>query len=340
MAHEIEINDSVFSIEGTEWHGLAQHVETIDKETVAQGVFFPIIESPVSVQLEGENYVFTDHKILMADLRGRENPSHKILPLHTPKVGYSPIENERVFDMVQNALDKVGFKISTVGTLGDCKRFFMSVELDNVSEMTVNGEKFQSFLNFVTSHDGTLSLQAYDSNIRIVCQNTLNASQWHKGDLRLHVKHTKNASDSISNMEKTLSMIVTGREKFIVDMSFLASLDADYFQAQNFVAGYFAQATNARGELSTRSKNAVEEIVNLYRNGKGNSGKTFYDVLNGATEYFTHGSGTGQNASQRQKVVAGLFGSASNHKQAIATALVDDKERNKLITLGQSLAIA
>lgn len=333
MSHEICANDQVFSIQGTEWHGLAQHVEVIGK-TELDFLSFPIIESPATVQVDGKNYTFPDHKIIMADLRGREFRTDDILPLNTPKAGYTVIENARVFDMVQNALSNVGFEISTVGTLGDCRRLFLSVVLNDSKGAVINGDKFDQYVNFVTSHDGTLSLQAYDSNVRIVCQNTLNASQWHKGDLRLHVKHTKNANDAIGNMEKTLQEILRGREKFALDMSFLASLGADYYQAQSFVAGYFS-SVSAKNVLSSRAKNATDEIVSLYQAGRGNNGKTFYDVFNGATEYFTSGNGTGATASNREKATAAAFGMASNHKQAIAAAMLNDDKRGKLIELGK-----
>jgi hypothetical protein len=53
-------------------------------------------------------------------------------------------------------------------------------------------------------------------------------------------------------------------------------------------AGYFAMTTDAKeNKLSTRSYNAAREIARLAVSGIGNTGRSLYDLVNGATEYWT-----------------------------------------------------
>ena len=117
-------------------------------------------------------------------------------------------------------------------------------------------------------------------------------------------------------------------------MEYLATVQVSAGDAEKIAAGYFVFGQSAgenklEYELSSRTRNAIEGIAGLFANGKGNKGRTAYDLLNGATEYWTSGDGTGKKASRLEKVSKGLFGTAAEHKRAFVNLLTSRLEAAK-----------
>jgi len=88
-------------------------------------------------------------------------------------------------------------------------------------------------------------------------------------------------------------------------------------------------------KLSTRSLNAANSIADLFANGKGNNGKTLYDLANGATEYWTHGDGVGRKADDITKSYKSEFGMAADHKSRFIELLADEDRRKTAKEMGK-----
>lgn len=334
--------DIIYSIEGTEWHGHARHVEEINEEGV-QEVLFPIIESPAMVKVDGNDVHLEDYKVLCADLRNCRpdlQPNEQIKPLHIPRSGYQVIDNRRVWNMMQESLRGLGVTISSVGTLEGNKKFFISTSIGE-SEMIINKDKYKFFMNFITSHDGTISMTTYDSSIRIVCMNTLKWSLKAQGDVNFKVMHTKNAELAMTNLPDLLQAILKGRTELKEVMEFLGTCKVDKNDALAMAAGYFA-VTGGEPKLSSRSMNAASEIGVLFSRGIGCNGETLYDLANAATEYWTSGLGTGKKeVSKSVRLYRSSMGSASEHKSAFIDMLSSENKRNEALLMGrESIKIA
>jgi hypothetical protein len=340
--------DQVFSTQGSEWHKLATEVPAItEKEFLSLSP--KIREGKAMVEIDGTTVEMVNHKVLVADYRAARpdlcGTSNEFVPLHIPKNGYRPIENREVIELLQSSLKDVldnGAKITCAGTLEAGKKFFASVDL-NQGEMSVRtklgSDKILSNLNFVTSHDGTLGLRAYDSMIRIVCMNTLRWSLEAQGEVGFSVYHTQGADVKIANLEALLANIMSGRENFVSQMEELAKMDATTESLRHIPLGYFLSLQGEKGkeELATRSQNAAEEITRLAYRGKGNQGGTLYDLLNGATEYWTSGEGTGKNSSATERLYKASFAGAADHKTRFANGLLHDLTRNEWQNLSRKM---
>lgn len=386
MAHEIEQPiDRVFSIQGTEWHGLAEHVESITDEIIRpicpkiisgpmaldMGLAAPTIEELRSrvhkaFQMKPENEdpnVFAQrmiatvknlcampaHQGLAADYRGvredlNDHETQGLVALHVPKNSYQPISNGELWDAAKGAIEGIGAKVSCVGTLKAGKVFFVSVQLnEDGGKFTVkraNGEGFDDFfanLNIIGSHDGTLGVKAYDSTVRIVCMNTLRWSLEAAGDVNFTVYHTKNAPTAMTNLPALVNAILSGRAQFRDSMEYLATQAISATDARLLVTGYFVRGflANAHTEkdayqIATRTRNAIEEISTLFHRGKGNLGKSLYDLLNGVTEYYTTGEGTGKGETDKAaRLCKANFGKAADHKTAFCNLLMSGADTLK-----------
>lgn len=338
MAHCIELpHDKVLSIEGTEWHGLAEQKEEITKEEV-KPILHTVKESPALVNIDGQEIPLDNYKVLVADYRTCRtdlDEADQLVPLHIPKAGYKVIQNEEVWDTMETALKGVGAKVTTAGTLERGKKFFISADIGD-KEQTINGDKFLSFVNFVTSHDGTIAMNTYDSNIRIVCMNTLRWSMEAAGKVGFKVYHTKNADLGMSNLGDLLNAILKGRVQLKKVMEYMATVKLSNEEAIAMAAGYFCLSTG-KEEIATRSYNAATEIAMLFSRGIGNKGETLYDLVNGATEYWTSGAGVGKaTSSLGSRIYRSAMGSAADHKNAFVGMMADEESRGNAYKMGKA----
>jgi hypothetical protein len=83
-------------------------------------------------------------------------------------------------------------------------------------------------------------------------------------------------------------------------------------------------------KFSTRTLNAVSGITDLAIRGRGNSGETMYDVLNGATEYWTSGDGVGRDTSGSAKAYSSEYGTAAKHKVNFADYLLTSRDESSI----------
>jgi len=343
MAHCIELPwDQVYSIEGTEWHRIARHVDAISKDTIKE-ILFPVVQSPLFVNLDGRQVNLENHKVLVADYRKIRSDlpeGEELVPLHIPKTSYEVIDNELIWETLEAGLKDCDAKITSAGTLEKGRKFFISADIGS-SEMIINKDKFKFYMNMISSHDGTISLYGYDSSTRIVCMNTLRSSMSASGEVGFKVYHTKGASLAMKNLPDLINAILMGRADLKQVMEYLATHKCDNNDAIAMAAGYFAMETG-EAKLSTRSWNAAQEISVLFSRGMGNAGKSLYDLANGATEYWTSGAGTGKgDTSDAKRVYRSSIGSAAEHKERFINRLADETTRQQMKELGrESVLIA
>jgi hypothetical protein len=336
MAHRIHAPyDQVFSIVSREWHGLANLVPMINREVI-KPILPPIVEGKISLSLDGENVTLDDQKALVADYRFRTDipEGQRIRPLSVMGKDYCVIDNGSVLAAVESAIDAHGLdaKITTAGTLRSGRNFFLSLEQDKNSVEFQAGDTWSFYLNLSTSHDGTDSLNTYFCGFRTVCYNTYRAGL-DSADKRVRIYHTKNATLQLDALPEILVAMRNQQDDMVQALAYLAGIKCDMVKARRIVSGYFAQqqgVSTRNGEpvkFSTRTANAVDGILATYRGGKGNRGETLYDLLNGVTEYYTHGEGTGQKASAGDRAFRANFGGAADHKEAFMALLRNPEAR-------------
>lgn len=325
--HEIQDPvDKTFSVCGPEWHNKADHVSVID-DTVLEPIFFNVVQRPLLSEVDGITYTIPNYKTLWADFRHRTDfgDHPQMVNLHVAKESYKPILNRDVWEMAKRAVEGLDCEVSSAGTLGGGKYFYITIVIKGEEEFTIKGDRFKGYFNIITSHNGTMALEAYDSLIRIVCMNTLRWSRSSKGEIDFKVYHTSNCDIAISNMGDILNQILQGRKEFVNQMEYLMSRSCNFAQAMNLVAGWIGEGS--RGfKISSQIKNRIDDIALLFSKGKGNAGKSLYDLLNGATEYWTSGNGTGKKSKVIDKWAKSEFGTAADKKRDFVNFLMGSDE--------------
>jgi phage/plasmid-like protein (TIGR03299 family) len=221
MAHNLNFNEqtgrySFFSVQQKAWHGLGRIVEqypTSEEAIKYAGLDYEVIKT--SLYTRGTNIIDTGSGIEITDNE-----------LHVPNY-YANIRSDnnailgvvgKDYHIVQNReafafFDAIvgggeGILYETAGALGDGERIFITAKLPDYIRVGNGDDVTEKYIFLTTSHDGSGSITAAFTPIRIVCQNTLNASLRSMSNV-VRIKHTAGAKQRLEDAHKVMGLANT-----------------------------------------------------------------------------------------------------------------------------------
>ena len=108
------------------------------------------------------------------------------------------------------------------------------------------------------------------------------------------MRHTGQALTKLEGMSKAIDAHCGVTAEFQKAMSEFVTQPCKADLARQVFTGFIVRDENTE-EVSTRAENQIDDLVTLFRTGKGNTGKDFADVFNATTDYYTHDSSGGDN---------------------------------------------
>jgi phage/plasmid-like protein (TIGR03299 family) len=210
MAHNINFNettqkDSFFSVKQKAWHGLGQIVD----------------QYPTSG--EAIDYAGLNYQVKKADLSAVNLSSQRVNIQNVPVpnyyatmrtdngavlgiVGkdYQIVQNRDAFTFFDSIVGGDGIMYETAGALGKGERIFITAKLPGYIEVG-NNDLIEKYLFLTTSHDGSGSIMAAFTPVRIVCANTLNAAMKNTTNV-VKIRHTSNATDRLRTAHKVMGI--------------------------------------------------------------------------------------------------------------------------------------
>ena len=166
------------------------------REKPWHGLGTMVAEAPTSadaMRLAGLNWEVNPLPIYTAE--GVEIPNYKantrssdgtVLGIVSNR--YKIVQNGEAFDFTDALLGE-GFRYETAGSLNGGKRIWL---LGKMPERYIAGDKFEPYICFTNTHDGSGAVRVCMTPIRVVCNNTLNMAlgsakrNWsavHKGNI-------------------------------------------------------------------------------------------------------------------------------------------------------------
>jgi hypothetical protein len=225
--------------------------------------------------------------------------------------------------------------IVSAGTVENRAKFFISTKLTELERIQLtDGSDVELLLNSMGSLDKSLNEQHSISGTRIVCANTLMMS-FLSDKVKFRYRHSKNMNDAIK-ADKPLMQEVAGLAA-VVKAAFddLIQKPCDVDRATRIYTGLVVSPDQK--EIATRGQNMIEEHVECFQRGAGNTGKTEFDLLNGWTQPKTRGYEDSKR-SRWDIFESSEFGAYSGQKSRFANMLINDRdELNKVEARGRSL---
>lgn len=225
------------------WHGLGTMVEeapTSEEALELAGLNWEIKGMPVYT---AEGVVIEGYK---ANTRSSDN---SVLGIVSNK--YKVVQNKEAFDFT-DALVGEGIRYETAGSLRNGKTIWL---LGKMPERYIVGDKFEPYICFTNSHDGTGAVRACMTPIRVVCNNTLNCAL-ETAKRSWSTVHRGNVTAKLEAARATLGMA----EQYLVKLG----EEADKLANEKMSEGEMREALNKVFELpndaSDRQKKTVEEI--------------------------------------------------------------------------------
>jgi phage/plasmid-like protein (TIGR03299 family) len=208
MAHNINYNQqtqkhSFFSVKEKAWHNLGQIIQDyptsaeailhagLDYEVEKRKLFTPSLQDSI---LEVPNYfstVRTDNNAVLGVV-GKD---------------YQIVQNRDAFSFFDSIVDGDGMLYETAGALGNGERIFITAKLPNYIRVGKD-DLIEKYLFLTTSHDGSGSITAAFTPIRIVCANTLNAALRNQSNT-VRIRHTSNAKQRLEQAHKVMGLADT-----------------------------------------------------------------------------------------------------------------------------------
>jgi phage/plasmid-like protein (TIGR03299 family) len=262
MAHKLnETNGKVsFAARGEKaWHGLGQYVsEAMTSEQAIElgGLNYTVEKRPLyapgwaGTMVEAEGHygnVRTDTNEILGIVKGR----------------YRIVQNKDAFGFFDTIIDKGEAIFETAGALGKGERIFVTAKLPE--DMLVRGERVEKYIMLTNSHDGTSTIIAGFTPIRVVCNNTLTAAL-KKLDNKVSISHTASAESRLKEASRVMGIASKYMDE--VNMTFesmttrkLSDLEMKYFIET--VMKTSMKEDKSDKEASTRMKNLVDQVYSF-----------------------------------------------------------------------------
>lgn len=329
MAHNLAItenNEYAFAANaGKErkniaWHGLGQYFDrpmTVQEAITAshadynvnKGALLHITPEMVEAIKNGEpiNGCFTLKDIIDSHVCTYRADNNQILGV----VGknYEVVQNMQGFDFI-NEITGVGATndamvpgaiIETAGVLGNGERMFVTAKLPNNICIGNSSDIVEDYILFTNSHDGSNAVVACFTPVRVVCNNTLNAALSNSKN-KVYFKHTKNVGNKLKMAREVMEVhnkYVTTLSDTLTHFSHKKLTDE---QIKNIVAGVYLKDNELKlmqlnngnywgvDEISTRSKNTIDSVLNCIDNGVGQElyKGSALSVYNGFTSFYNN----------------------------------------------------
>ena len=333
MAHALEMQDGqvAFALRGEPaWHGLANVLFDKEEHINTQTMLDSAKLSNWDIQLEEIGYPENYRSDKTNYFVTRTNPfdnGKDVLAIVGSK--YQVVQNEQLFDFGDNLLDG-GASWESAGSIKGGRVVFGSLVIPKEIVLDAEGanDKTTTYLLVHTSHDGSVSVQASVTPVRVVCQNTLNlALKGAKQSFKL--RHTQSIDGKIAMAREALGMSFAYMDTFADEAKALFEKEVTEKQFIDIVKAIYPKPDkDATKAQLTKWDNKMVLLSDLYNNSPTNANikGTAWGVFNALTERLDYFKQERKNNLENRLASASGFDAMAN------------AEKNKLFTQVKSLA--
>ena len=308
MAHELTQREDgrteFFSAVTRGWHQLGQ---LSDRQLTAQEAIKEALLNWEVEQVPVYHRNPVDEELMEVPDQFLVRRTDNYNPLAIMSARYTPIQNLEAFSFFDEIIGSGRACWDTAGSLQGGRKVFMQAELEGSLFLDSNPEdKTVKKVLFFTSHDGSKALTGMITPIRVVCQNTLNmALSNHSNCFKIY--HRKNYSEKKNEAAKVLGFANAFYDDLQLVMNKLAAEEVTKTYVEGFVNALVPAELNPEtGRISTRTSNRRNDIASLFTSGKGNNGRTKWDLFNAVTEFVDHHQGGRLTESRKNRSDEGV----------------------------------
>lgn len=208
MGHNLNFNSrtgrySFFSVQEKAWHGLGQVVQ--DYPTSAEAIKFAGLDYDIA-KLPNTHILPSGNRIVSDSSFFTYRTDNETVLGHSVGKDYHIVQNHEAFSFFDAIVGgDSGILYETAGALGNGERIFITAKLPDYIRVGNGDDVTEKYIFLTTSHDGTGSITAAFTPIRIVCQNTLNASLNNMSNV-VRIRHTSGAKQRLEEAHRVMGI--------------------------------------------------------------------------------------------------------------------------------------
>lgn len=269
MAHQLNFNQlnktwSFASHSEKAWHGLGQIVDnamTAEEAIKLANLDYTVEKADVFMKTKDNSDIQVDG--YFSTYRTDTNQY-----LGMVKSRYEIVQNKDAFGFFDSIIDSGEAIFQTAGALGNGERIFLLAKLPD--DFVIGTEKIEKYILLTNSHNGTSSVLAGLTNVRVVCNNTLQAAL-NGLENKVSISHIVGAKDKIKEAYKVMG--IASKYNLQVEQMFNQMLDVK--MSEGDLATYFTKVLKpdyisidglTQTEMSTRLQNAVDMTLDFTYN--------------------------------------------------------------------------
>lgn len=216
MAHQLDYNEqtqrySFFSVKVPAWHNLGTIVQDYptSREALAfAGLDFEVEKRPVFTFLQRE----ADDKGVSDAIKIHDRfatiRTDRNTPLGIVGKDYQVVQNVDAFSFFDEIVGNTkGVLYETAGAIFGGAKIFVTAKLPAYMKVGKD-DLIEQYIFLTNTHDGSSSIIAAFTPVRVVCCNTLNAALRNCSNV-VKIKHTANAMDRLKEAHKLMGIVDT-----------------------------------------------------------------------------------------------------------------------------------
>jgi phage/plasmid-like protein (TIGR03299 family) len=322
MAHNINFNENIdrysfFSVKEKAWHGLGQVVDqypSSQEAIVHAGLDYQVEKAKLfangMLKTEREDVSAISVPGYFATMRTDNNAV-----LGVVGKDYQIVQNRDAFTFFDSIVSGDGIMYETAGALGKGERIFITAKLPGYIEVG-NDDLIEKYLFLTTSHDGSGSITAAFTPVRVVCANTLNSAMKNMTNV-VKIRHTSNAAERLKTAHKVMGIASRFSEEIGKTFNQWAKERITDPQLKRLIE--IAMAPN-------------KEVLGNLKDGKVNALSTqFINIVEDVYEYAL--SNPTQQLPTTMGTVFGAYNAVTGYFQNVRK-FQDDESKIKSIVLG------
>ena len=306
MAHEVE--KMVFA-GATPWHGLGTEIN----QDVGFWEAFQLAGLDWQVDTKP---LFTSSGEKVSHRAAYRVSDDRILGIVGKR--WTPLQNRDAFEIFEPMVDAGDLKIHTAGSLRNGERIWALCQINQDNSEVVAGDEIAKFVLLSNGHDGKLAVHFGFTPIRVVCANTEAMARNSAASKLIRVRHNRFVKRNVQDVRDVMNLANQEFEASAEVYRYLASKSINTQDLQSYIKIVLGADGKGEDDISTRTKNIILQVTDLFENGKGTDivgvRGTYWGAYNAVTEYLNYTKGRtsnnrmdslwfGQNGSMSRKAL-------------------------------------
>ncbi len=207
---------------------------------------------------------------------------------------YTILQNKDAFDWFQPFIESKAVKWERVGTLKDDRVIFAQAKVNTDEIEIVKNDPIASYILLSHSHDGTLSVRAGFTDVRLWCTNQLPRAMRSTTSKLLKMKHTRGLSVTMEKVQEIMDISNQEFKATAEQYKFLASKPVNKKDLEKYVTLYVNKGDE---DEDKNIKRTYEKIEQCFESGigQGTNTRNYWGLFNAANEMLNYHTGRSQS---------------------------------------------